>query len=104
MKRQHVKGDPMERRLRDAYLGQPDALPREEWIQSVMGKVRQEPVPVSLAFPNLELLAWRAGWVAAVAASIFALLSLTAMPSRDNLAWDLYKGGAVAQLSVRIGE
>jgi hypothetical protein len=50
------------------------------------------------------LLVWRAGWVAAASATIFALLSLTAMPSRDNLAWDLYKGGAVAQLSVRIGE
>ena len=94
----------MERQLRDAYRGQLEVLPREEWIQAVMGKVRQEPVPVSLAFPKLELLAWRVGWAAAAAASIFALLSLTAMPSRDNLAWDLYKGGAVAQLSVRIGE
>lgn len=104
MKLQHVKGDLMERQLRDAYLGQPDALPREEWIQSVMGKVRQELVPDSPALPKLELMAWRAGWVVAAAASIFALLSLTAMPSRDNLAWDLYKGGAVAQLSVKIGE
>jgi hypothetical protein len=95
----------LERMIRDAYRTQPASTPREEWIQSVMSRVRQEQAPgCNGSAPVLELMAWRSGWVVAVAASIFAVLSLTAMPTRDRLMWDLYKGGAMAQLSVRMGE
>ena len=104
MKIQHVKNDESGRRLRDAYLSQPVVLPREEWVRSVMARVRQEPRPERFVVPMPELVAWRMGWVAAVAASIFAVLSFTSMPSTDLLTWDLYKGGAMAQLSVRLGE
>lgn len=105
MKIQHVvEDDGAERMLRDAYLSQPVVLPREEWVRSVMARVRQEPRPERLVAPMSELVAWRMGWVAAAAALIFAVLNFTSMPSKDLLTWDLYKGGAMAQLSVRLGE
>jgi hypothetical protein len=90
--------------LRDAYLHHSVAGPEEEWLQSVMGQVRQEPHPVRPIFTKLELVAWRTGWAMALAASLFAILSLAVTPSRDRLAWDLYKGGAMAQWSAQIGE
>jgi len=104
MKVQPIKPNLSRQTLRNASLHQPMALPREEWIQTVMTKVRQEPLPTRLTEPITELVAWRTGWVVAVAASIFAILSLTIMPSRERLAWDLYKGGAMAQLSIKMGE
>jgi len=105
MKTMNEKFGLLERMIRDTYREQPASTPREEWIQSVMSRVRQEQAPVrNGAEPVLELVSWRSGWVVAVAASIFAVLSLTAMPTRDRLMWDLYKGGAMAQLSVRMGE
>ena len=104
MKIRNVQEDLPERLFRDARLFQPVALPAEEWFHSVMRGVRQEPRPVRPVAPLLESVAWRTGWVAAVAASILVLLSLSATPALDRMAWDLYKGGAMAQLSVRMGE
>jgi len=80
-------------------------LPDEEWRRTVMARVRREPRPTRVVpVLTLERTAWRAGLATAVAASIFAIISLAAMPSKERLAWDLYKGGAMAQLSIRIGE
>ena len=104
MKTKNRLDNSLERMFRDAYLHHSVASPGEDWLQSVMDQVRQEPQPVRPIFPKLELVAWRTGWAMALAASLFAILSLAVTPSRDRLAWDLYKGGAMAQWSAQIGE
>ena len=103
MKQKSMKDNTVERRLREVYCSQPSVLPREEWIHGVMAQVRQEALPVRIAEPQVVVVAWRMGWGLALAASLFAILSLTVMPSRDRLAWDYYQGGALAQLSVKMG-
>lgn len=104
MKDRDRKTERLLKACRDAYFRQPSVSPHEEWIGSVMAAVRRESIPVCRRSGDVEQTAWRLGWVVALAASILAVVSLVAMPSHDRLAWDLYKGGAMAQMAVRMGE
>lgn len=104
MNSKHEEQRLTEQALREAYLGQPGVSPREAWMASVMEQVRREPMPARALAPAIVSVAWRAGWVAALAASLFAILSFRAMPSQEKLTWDLYKGGVASQWSVTMGE
>lgn len=91
---------------RQAFLGRGSDGPEAEWYASVMREVHRAGRPDQRSSPLLvvETMTWRTGWILAAAASVFALISLVAMPTRERLAWDLYKDGTVTHWSMTVQE
>jgi hypothetical protein len=89
------KRDRVERALGEAYRRQTASSPKQDWRQSVMAKIRQEPLPTKIIpFPRVERWAWRAASVAAAAAAIVAVHVSLSTPRVSQLAWDIENSGS----------
>ncbi len=73
--------------------------PSEQWIQSVMDRVRAE--AELIPFHGAPYSSPRAGGgtaaVAAAAAALIALLGWASLPSNEELAWNAQTGGYVSE-------
>ena len=73
--------------------------PSEQWIQSVMDRVRAE--AERIPFPGAPYYTLRIGGrtaaAAAAAAALIAILGWASLPSNEELAWNAQTGGYVSE-------
>ena len=73
--------------------------PSEQWIQSVMDRVRAEAERIPFpGVPNsFRYIGGETAAAAAVAAALIAILGWASLPSNEELAWNAQTGGYVSE-------